>query len=137
MKWIRLFSVAALVIAVDQITKAWADWAGWVELNSGISFNWLGESSPVVLGIFIAVVLFILTALTISHRETHFAPWLFLVIAAGLSNQIDRIFWGGVRDWILLPGLDLKNNIADWVIALSLIALTLKIIPHHVKSNEA
>jgi len=46
-----------------------------------------------------------------------------LILAGGLSNLIDRIVWGGVRDWLPIPLTPLHNNLADWLIVISCIGL--------------
>lgn len=33
-----------------------------------------------------------------------------------MSNLLDRLVYGGVRDWLTVPVLGLKNNLADWAI---------------------
>lgn len=42
-----------------------------------------------------------------------------LFIGGAVSNIIDRIYFGGVRDWFPIPFVGLRNNLADWAIFLA------------------
>lgn len=136
MKWLHLVLIFLAIIFFDQVTKAWAQWAGWVELNRGISFSWLGGSSPWILGLLIATILLTLTWLIVKQRHSEYAVGLIMLLGAGVSNQLDRVMWGGVQDWILIPGLNLKNNLADWIIAVSLVILMWQALTEHVNSTR-
>jgi len=48
-----------------------------------------------------------------------------LLIGAAISNWLDRVFLGGVRDIWLLPKLQVVNNPADWLLVLSVTGLIL------------
>lgn len=49
-----------------------------------------------------------------------------LFFAASLSNIWDRVVFGGVRDFLTVPILGVKNNVADWCIVLSLFVIFLQ-----------
>jgi lipoprotein signal peptidase len=46
-----------------------------------------------------------------------------LFLGGAVSNIIDRVFFAGVRDWMTLPVLMVKNNMADWAIFLAVVWL--------------
>ncbi len=43
-----------------------------------------------------------------------------------MSNIVDRLVLGGVRDFLPLPFVDMKNNLADWFIVGSLLYIAIK-----------
>lgn len=110
------------VFALDQVSKNWASWWLDVSLNSAASFGLLSGVTDnlmwVVLLSFCAVILFL-------GRKV----WLRYPFAAAMwwggvvSNLWDRWLFGGVRDWLLVPVLNLTNNLADYLIFCSTIYL--------------
>lgn len=50
---------------------------------------------------------------------------LSLFLGGALSNIADRLWLGGVRDWLVIPGTRLYNNLADYAIAVAVIWLIL------------
>ena len=112
---LRFLLITGAILAADQLTKLWADSQGWVVLNKGISFGLLTESPwlPVVLVVVIVCVM----GLAI-QRQFVARQWLLsgLVFGGLISNVIDRLVVGGVKDWLPAPGLMITNNLADWAI---------------------
>jgi len=53
--------------------------------------------------------------LRFSTRESYFSLSFFL--GGVWANTLDRVFFGGVRDWIPVLGFGLYNNLADWALA--------------------
>jgi len=39
-----------------------------------------------------------------------------IFFGAGISNIVDRLFFGGVRDWLLIPVVGWRNNVADYLL---------------------
>lgn len=99
-----------LIVVLDQSTKHL--FGG--QINQGISFSWL-QISPIIL-VLMQLVLLILVARTMRN---HIAAGF--ILGGGISNILDRIFFGGVRDWMITPMLGLHNNLADWAIVFGLI----------------
>jgi len=118
-----LFSLTvALAVAVDQGSKAWADQLGWsVQLNTGISFGFLSGISAQLLVMISAGLLLLIGWWGVRHSLT-IAALAGLFVGAGFSNLLDRVLFGGVRDWMLVPFFSLRNNLADWIIVLVVIA---------------
>ena len=77
--------------------------------NNGVSFGWGTGGSGLVLIVFMAYIL-------IFKRDGGLGYWMMLV-GAGV-NLVDRLRFGYVRDYWLLPFTSLYNNINDWFIAL-------------------
>lgn len=46
---------------------------------------------------------------------------LGLFQGGAVSNVLDRLVYGGVRDWLAVPILGLRNNFADWAIVIALV----------------
>lgn len=46
---------------------------------------------------------------------------IYLIVCAGFSNILDRVFRGGVVDYILMPLFPWKFNLADLIITLAVI----------------
>lgn len=119
-KWLVWIGVAGGVLVLDQTTKFL--FQSQTQLNRGISASLLSSVSPFVL---ITLVMAILVFLgwwgrQFWQRNPVSAGLLF---GGGLSNLVDRLLIGAVRDWLLIPVLGWKNNLADYAIALAVILL--------------
>lgn len=106
----RLF-IIFLVIFLDQCTKFF--FGG--QINQGVSFSLLLIHPLILICVQIAFLVMVWRIM----RSYHVC--VGLIIGGGISNVIDRICIGGVRDWITLPIVGLHNNIADWAIISGLI----------------
>lgn len=73
--------------------------------NRGISFGWL--SLPTIVYV---VFLFLV------YRVSGWS----MVFVGGVVNFIDRLRFSYVRDYWLIPGTSVYNNINDWVIFIGL-----------------
>ncbi|MFZ1721623.1 MAG: signal peptidase II [Microgenomates group bacterium] len=108
------------IFAIDQATKYLASSSGnKVFLNSGISFGAGDTVSPEIvlaLTVFVAIGIFIVGKDL--WRKNPLVSGIFW--GAVLSNIFDRIFFGGVRDWLPIPILSVHNNLADIAIISSL-----------------
>lgn len=119
----QLMMAVVLVVLVDQVSKFWASENGWTTINSGVSFG-LGAALAnwsLILGLLVIIMLCLIEA-----RRT-LKPWvrwgLCGIAAGGVSNVIDRILHGGVLDWMPVPFLPLTNNLADYVITVSVLLI--------------
>jgi lipoprotein signal peptidase len=101
------------MVFIDQISKFLAGkFGGFTVLNAGFSFG-LGKN----LDMYSATIIVILVALAIawglrSYWQKH-PLWAGIFFGAVISNLIDRLIYGSVVDWLKIPGLDLRNNLAD------------------------
>lgn len=105
------------IVLLDQGTKYLSP---TYTLNPGISFG-LFQS-----GILTALLGVILLGIAVKFgrqflQVSEVATGIFF--GASLSNILDRILFGGVRDFLPVPLLSVQNNLADWAIILSLLWL--------------
>jgi signal peptidase II len=134
--WLRAGAVTAVVIALDQATKAIVrsnvapgDRDGvlpGVEIvhvrNEGVAFNQLGGGGTIV-AVVVAVALLALLAYFATHLYKPLA-WLptGMLLGGALGNIIDRIREGAVTDFIKLPAWP-AFNVADTSITLGVLVL--------------
>jgi signal peptidase II len=117
----RSVQAAAVTLALDQGTKWLATATGRAVINPGGAFS-LGwtQSSIVLWGSVAGLGLLFFSWPTTPRHDRVFVAF---AIAAGVSNLVDRITFGGVRDFIDLP-IPLDQfpvfNVADLILTLSL-----------------
>jgi lipoprotein signal peptidase len=111
----RAVLVGSTVLLVDQATKFAANKFGLISINTGISFGLFGADHPTVSFLLLLVMGVIVAALIQQHWHKHpISTGLF--VGGAISNIADRIARGGVRDWLPVGPLPLRNNLADWAI---------------------
>jgi len=117
-KWLVVLGLG--VVGLDQASKWLASSAALVVLNPGISFS-LAENSlsqaQIIGGVVAALI--VVSLLAKKWWRYHRALWVMVAAGAG-SNLFDRFRLGGVQDWLSVPGLPWRNNLADIVIVASL-----------------
>ncbi|MBC7387043.1 MAG: signal peptidase II [Cryobacterium sp.] len=134
-----LFSLFALGVAVDQLTKFLGEriqgrlgpFSVEMHHNPGIFLQWLATESSLLrvvsVACFYGFILFIyfslLSALSLRHQQTKVALTLFLSSITG--NAVDRIGNGEVRDFLVLRIADrlFYANVADILMWVSLALL--------------
>lgn len=118
-------SVVAAILFLDQISKYWAT----PQLNDGIAFG-----TQVPLGLLVVLVTVLLISLAsllwqaIRQQNTPLVLSLSLILGGGISNVIDRVWWGGVRDWLPVPLLSLHNNVADWAVVIGTLGVLVTLL---------
>ncbi|HCC84855.1 MAG TPA: hypothetical protein DEP87_04195 [Candidatus Pacebacteria bacterium] len=129
----QLIRVAGFIILLDQISKWLAGkfWPSWVQLNSGGALSLVGKPEILNYGwlIWVGLVLVGWMSWLIwqsqqfpkSRLVSESAVPLGLIWGGGMSNWLDRWLMSGVRDWLVIPGTPLKNNLADWAITLGVV----------------
>jgi signal peptidase II len=134
--WLRAGAVTAVVIALDQATKAIVrssvapgDKDGvlpGVEIvhvqNEGVAFNQLGGGGTIV-AIVVGVALVALLAYFATHLHKPLV-WLptGMLLGGALGNIIDRIREGAVTDFVKLPAWP-AFNLADTSITIGVLVL--------------
>ena len=134
--WARAAAVTALVVAVDQATKALAVGAiergdreavfFFVDLvnvrNRGVAFGLLGESGGLVIALTAAALALVILLFALHTRR----PGLWLptgmLLGGAIGNLVDRARLGAVVDFIDLP-LWPAFNLADVSITLGVLVL--------------
>lgn len=123
------FSILAFVgvIGGDQLSKWWARGQGSVVINQGVSFG-LGDRGEV--WVFVLLTCVVLVSLFFLFKEIWLKNlWVFGGLSgAAISNVIDRLWWGGVQDFLPVPVLNVQNNLADWVIFGCMVWITWQIL---------
>lgn len=102
-------------ISIDQISKYFAK---DVIINTGVSFGLFPSSLLTV------VLIGVLLALAFKFGRDFYSinPSVTGIFFGGsISNIIDRLLYGGVRDFLPVPLIAVRNNLADWGIILSLL----------------
>ena len=134
--WLRAAAVTAVVIALDQATKALvrasvapgdrdAVFPG-VDIvhvrNEGVAFNQLGGGGTIV-AVVVGVALLALLAYFVTHLHKPLV-WLptGMLIGGALGNIIDRVRDGAVTDFIKLPAWP-AFNVADTSITFGVLVL--------------
>jgi signal peptidase II len=134
--WLRSGAVMALVIAVDQATKALvrsgvapgdrdAVFPG-VEIvhvrNEGVAFSRFSGGGAIV-AVIVGAALLALVAYFVTHLDKPLV-WLptGMLLGGALGNVIDRIRDGGVTDFIKLPAWP-AFNVADISITFGVLVL--------------
>jgi signal peptidase II len=139
----RPFALAAVVVVVDQLTKAWAVAAladgpirllAGVELrltrNPGGAFSLLTGATP-VLALVAAVMAVVIVRTTRRTTDPWLALGLGLVLGGALGNLVDRIFRhpgflrGEVVDFVKLPYWP-TFNLADSAITIGVVVVLLR-----------
>lgn len=131
-----LILVIVCTIIVDQMTKMAAGVNYAVTLNPGISFGWLSVIPTGILTLLLMGLLVSVWWVTRSDWATHpLAMGLF--IGGSASNLVDRVWLGGVRDWLPMPLTNLHNNLADYAITVGLLLLIVRHWQMYWKQNHA
>jgi signal peptidase II len=134
--WLRAAAVTAVVIALDQATKAivrssvaMGDRDGvlpGVEIvhvrNEGVAFNQLGGGGTIV-AVVVGAALLALLAYFATHLDKPLV-WLptGMLLGGALGNIVDRIRDGAVTDFIKLPAWP-AFNVADTSITVGVLVL--------------
>lgn len=128
--------IFAVAIFLDQLSKYIAIKNGLeLTLNPGISLSFLGFLPSGIM----SVLLFALVILIFYFFKKE---WLSCPMATGLffggavSNLVDRLYFGGVRDWLPIPFVSVHNNLSDWFIFAGLVLIILKSLKSEKLSNK-
>jgi len=120
----QLYGVTLAVVVIDQLSKWLADTQGVAIVNQGVSFGLFSLLPPSALTISLILMLcFVWYSYRSAWQRQPLASSLFF--GGGISNVIDRVMIGGVRDWLPVPFFNLQNNFADYAIAFGLLWLLL------------
>jgi lipoprotein signal peptidase len=112
-----------LGIIVDQWTKSIAS---GLTINQGISFGLHLYGWEIFMAILLIVGLFLIWQ---SMERAVLRDFSFTLLLSGaVSNLIDRLLFAGVRDWLVLPGVMLHNNLADVLLVLGVFGIIVSLI---------
>lgn len=111
-----------ILIFIDQLTKFYFFKSNQSVLNVGISFGLGVEYSQRFWTILLTVLVFFLAMILVKSNW----PFWPLFLAGAVSNLLDRLFLGGVRDFLPLPFTNLYNNLADYYITVAILLYAYK-----------
>ena len=133
--------VGAVLIAVDLITKAWAQYTNvhqskfflgivrlWYTTNDGIAFG-IASDNPVVMAVITAFTIVLIVgitvvAFTVFRKNTPARTALAVIIAGAIGNLVDRLVLGTVRDFVDVSPIHFGVcNIADFCITFGAVVL--------------
>lgn len=115
--------IFASVLLIDQLSKFLIIKFGLASINQGVLFGTLFHGS-------ITSLLFVFLILGLAmfwYFKRSYNLGLLLVIAGGISNLIDRLYRGGVVDFIKLP-VGPAFNLADLAIVLGCVLLLIDLL---------
>lgn len=115
---VALFLAFLVTLVLDQGSKLWAAFHASLVINTGISFG-LFSGPLVTIALLIGFVALFEYSCPRWHQPYPIASGLLL--GGALSNIVDRIVVGGVRDWLIIPYTGLSNNLADYAIIIALV----------------
>ena len=123
----KLISTLVLIVAIDQFSKYLVVLLGFdIVLNKGISLNLLNFISTDLMTLLLIFLVLLVFFIFKKDQKKH-PVVLGLFFGGAVSNIMDRILYGAVRDWLKIPFLDVQNNLADWFIFLGLVVFLLSL----------
>lgn len=129
-----VISVAGGVFFLDQFSKILAAAIDIpIYVNEGVSFGWRPAGEWLTMGLALFVGFLAVT----TYRYWRRAPLITGLFLGGvLANLLDRVLYGGIRDWLLIPFVGLYNNLADWAIAMAVLLLVHGVMPTSSRKNS-
>lgn len=145
------FVLAAVLVLVDQLTKLWLYgkscsligdflWLESPELNTGASFG-IFSGKTIFLVLFSIPVIALICYMICSNKLTKskfFKASLGIILGGTIGNLIDRIFLGGVRDFIYLKSINFAIfNFADIFINIGIYMIIGYLLYYYIKELKA
>ena len=144
--------LTAVVVALDLVSKHFfygnaatsiiGDFL-WFEstLNKGAAFSiFSSEDMQVVFIVFSALASLVMLMLIVTKtflKSKAEKILVSLILGGTIGNMIDRIIYGGVRDFIYLKFMNFAIfNVADMFITISIIILLIYVIVHMFKKEK-
>ncbi len=138
----KIIGLVFLLIAFDRILKLWALHGGIAIINKGIGFGILLSCLPREASAkwgYLAILLLGLSFYLIFHFLKRRSVGVLLVLAGGISNLLDRLFYGGVVDFITLSFMPIfiRNqallifNMADILVVAGFVLIFIDLLKNH------
>ena len=109
------------VVIIDQVSKFLVQDKLEVLYNNGVSFGFLGGNKTLLAVALVAVMIGVWYCC--KQFWLKYPLLAGMLFGGGISNVLDRILYPGVRDWLSVPGMNIKNNLADWAIFIAIISI--------------
>lgn len=106
---------------------------GYIVKNTGISFNFYSGSNDKILSLLLCGLIVVLWCSFHTFFRKHPIGASFF-LGGAVANVIDRLIFGGVRDWLPIPVISGYNNVADWALS---IGLLLMLVPKASVNQDA
>lgn len=100
-----------LLIALDQLTKIWALGYSFFVVNNHIYLNY-GEYNYTWYVLWLAFIV-VITMLVVKNLKKSVSWFLLFMLSGAISNMFDRLYHGGVVDFIKIGRVDIIFNLAD------------------------
>ncbi len=111
------FLLGGLVVLLDQVSKVvFVSKA----VNTGGVFGVGKDWAWTILSL---VALVVLGWVLVKSEKVVERYGLVIILASGLSNLIDRVVLGGVRDFIFWPILNVYGNVADLLLMIGVVVV--------------
>jgi lipoprotein signal peptidase len=124
MRSVKHWLVFISLLIIDQSSKLLAHLEGMVVLNPGVSFGLLFQIPSQILsyGLLLVLLIGFFAWFKFMPKQKWPAVWFF---AGGMSNVVDRLLVGAVRDWLYVPIIGNRNNLADWFIVIGVVLVVI------------
>lgn len=121
----KYFLFFILLLLLDQVIKYFFNkyYPNIISLNTGIIFGFINQ----IYGVYLIIIVgFGLLIYLLFFDKKYFNFGLVLILAGAISNILDRLFYGGVVDYISLGNLT-NFNFSDLMIIIGVIIYFLKL----------
>jgi signal peptidase II len=160
-KYLILFSLSGLIIALDQLSKTWAVlfvspgeevplFSNWLSLvraqNSGFAFGLIQRAPDSLKDVFFigvpvfALVLIVLIFIKLQDEQLFTSFALTTLLAGAIGNLIDRVQYGHVLDFLQVRFLGMSLppfNLADCSIMVGVVLMILSTFRKHPLKETA
>lgn len=125
--------IAIIIIIIDQFLKYIVSKNNYVQ-NTGIAFGIAQNNTLIILIINIIILSLIMLFILKKTLKTNLIIPLFIILAGGFSNLLDRIFRGYVIDFIDIQIVKFPNfNVADIAVVLGILYLIIYVLKQKSK----
>lgn len=120
--------IAIIIIIVDQLSKYIISQNNYIQ-NTGIAFGMAQNNTLIILIINIIILSLIMLFIFRKTLKTNLTITLFIILAGGFSNLLDRIFRGYVIDFIDIQIVKFPSfNVADIAVVLGILYLIIYVL---------
>jgi lipoprotein signal peptidase len=133
---VLIFTFLVVPFTIDRIAKLYviqkdAD----ICVNTGLMTG-AYSGNNVFYAILGAVVVLLLAFYLFRYYVENIESWMLLIIISAIvSNTWDRLYYGGVIDFIKIGGLPV-SNLADWFIPLAIMGILVSILVDYFKHKK-
>ena len=126
-----LFPIFVSILILDQLSKYLASTVGFqIVCNRGVAFG-IGNVGYIVPIFVLSIIFWLLVREKLLYSRVGFV----LIFGGGVSNLIDRIYFGCVRDFIAISDFP-TFNLADSAITVGVIILVFSLLKNNSDRDE-